>query len=32
MRDPAAPRTLSRAVYADIRADILAGRYAPGRS
>src|SRR5450631_2517069 len=30
MRDPAAPRTLSRAVYADIRADILAGRYAPG--
>jgi len=30
MRDPAAPRTLSGAVYADIRADILAGRYAPG--
>jgi DNA-binding GntR family transcriptional regulator len=30
MRDPAAPRSLSRAVYADIRAEILAGRYAPG--
>jgi DNA-binding GntR family transcriptional regulator len=30
MRDAAAPRTLSRAVYADIRAEILAGRYAPG--
>jgi len=30
MRDPAAPRSLSRAVYAAIRAEILAGRYAPG--
>lgn len=30
MRDPATPRTLSRAVYADIRTEILAGRYAPG--
>ena len=31
MRDPVAPaRTLSGAVYAEIRSDILAGRYTPG--
>ncbi len=30
MREPAAPRSLSWAVYGDIRSDILAGRYAPG--
>ena len=30
MRDAGTPRTLSRAVYAAIRAEILAGRYAPG--
>ena len=31
MREPVAPaRTLSGAVYADIRSDILAGRYTPG--
>jgi DNA-binding GntR family transcriptional regulator len=30
MREPATPRSLSWAVYGDIRSDILAGRYAPG--
>ena len=30
MRERAVPRTLSRVVYADVRADILAGRYSPG--
>lgn len=29
MREPATSRTLSGVLYADIRADILAGRYAP---
>jgi DNA-binding GntR family transcriptional regulator len=30
MREPATPRTLSGAVYAEVRSDILAGRYSPG--
>src|SRR6202522_4493509 len=30
MREPAVHRTLSGAVYAEVRSDILAGRYSPG--
>jgi DNA-binding GntR family transcriptional regulator len=30
MRESAVPRTLTRAVFADIRAEILAGKHAPG--